>query len=137
MNALKGQKGFSEAVKLEVVSGIKDGKYSIPEAMRRYGIRGSSTIYKWQVKYGTIEPSSKKLRSAPMSDTQENKEQGMSALEAAAAMKKDNRKLFIENALFRAQIELLEEEHGVEGLKKRIPSAKLEEYERNRIFLKF
>ena len=50
MNVLTGQKGFSEAVKLEVVSGIKDGKHSISEAMRRYGIRGNSTIYKWQVK---------------------------------------------------------------------------------------
>ena len=135
MNVLTGQKGFSEAVKLEVVSGIKDGKHSISEAMRRYGIRGNSTIYKWQVKYGTVVPDSKKFRSARMSDTQEDKELGMSAAEALA-MKKEIRRMFIENALFRAHIELLEEEHGVEGLKKRIPSAKLEEYERNRIFLK-
>jgi len=136
MSVLNIRKGFSEAVKLEVVSGIKEGKYSISEAMRRYGIGGSSTIYKWQVKYGTVVAHSNKSRSAPMSDQQDNKELGMSAAEVTA-MKKDMRRMLIENALFRAQIELLEEEHGVEGLKKRIPSAKLEEYERNRIFLKF
>ena len=135
MSVLKSRKGFSEAVKLEVVSGIKEGQYSISEAMRRYGIGGSSTIYKWQVKYGTVVPHSKKSRSAAMSESPENKELGMSVVEAAA-MKKEMRKMFVENALFRAQIELLEEEHGAEGLKKRIPSDKLEEYERNRIFLK-
>ena len=70
-----------------------------------------------------------------MSESPDNKELGMSVVEAAA-MKKEMRKMFVENALFRAQIELLEEEHGAEGLKKRIPSDKLEEYERNRIFLK-
>lgn len=135
MSVLKSRKGFSEAVKLEVVSGIKEGQYSISEAMRRYGIGGSSTIYKWQVKYGTVVPHSKKSRSAAMSESPDNKELGMSVVEAAA-MKKEMRKMFVENALFRAQIELLEEEHGAEGLKKRIPSDKLEEYERNRIFLK-
>ena len=35
MSVLKSRKGFSEAVKLEVVSGIKEGQYSISEAMRR------------------------------------------------------------------------------------------------------
>jgi transposase-like protein len=135
MSGLKGQKWFSEAVKLEVVSGIKEGKYTTEEAMRRYGIGGNSTIYKWQVKYGTVVAHRKKLRSPGMSDPKDDKEAIMTA-EEAAAMKKEIRKLFIENTLFRAHVELMEEEHGVEGLKKRIPSAKLEEYERNRIFLK-
>lgn len=52
-----------------------------------------------------------------MSDPTDDKDVGMTAAEAAA-MKKDNRRMLIENALFRAHIEILEEEHGVERLKK-------------------
>ena len=44
---------YSEAFKLQIVSEIESGKFkSIFEAMKRYDIRGTSTIQRWIEKYG-------------------------------------------------------------------------------------
>ena len=44
---------YSEAFKLQIVSELESGKFkSIFEAMKRYDIRGTSTIQRWIEKYG-------------------------------------------------------------------------------------
>ena len=44
---------YSEAFKLEVVSAIESGEVEgIPQAMKRFGITGATTVKRWLSKYG-------------------------------------------------------------------------------------
>ena len=42
---------YSEAFKLQVVSDINQGLYSVLGAMRKYNIGGKMTVYNWLAKY--------------------------------------------------------------------------------------
>lgn len=53
---------YSEAFKLEVLQQIDQGDVSIEEARRKYGIRGSTTIQKWALKYGKFGVIPKRIR---------------------------------------------------------------------------
>lgn len=45
---------FSESLKIHVVTEIEAGRISKPEANRKYGISGHSTVQRWLRKYGTV-----------------------------------------------------------------------------------
>jgi len=44
---------YSEAFKIDVVSALESGKVDgIPQAMKRFGITGATTVKSWLLKYG-------------------------------------------------------------------------------------
>lgn len=46
------QRDYSLAFKLSVVEQVEKGEMSYPEAQRRFGIQGASTVLKWLRKHG-------------------------------------------------------------------------------------
>jgi transposase-like protein len=46
------QRDYSLAFKLSVVERVEKGEMSYPEAQRRFGIQGASTVLKWLRKHG-------------------------------------------------------------------------------------
>ena len=49
---------YSTSIKLKVIKEIEEGKYSVPEAEKVYGIN-NTTIYSWIKKYGKREAKNK------------------------------------------------------------------------------
>jgi transposase len=54
------QKDYSLAFKLQVVSEVEKGEISQKQALKKYGIQGSSTITVWLRKHGVLDWGSNK-----------------------------------------------------------------------------
>ena len=49
------QKDYPLSLKLQIVQSIEQGKLSITQAQRQYGIQARSTIVTWLLKYGNFD----------------------------------------------------------------------------------
>ena len=108
---------YSEAFKMQIVEGIRQGKFAtISQARKAYGICGKTTIQKWIKKYGREELLPKRVRVETMTEIDELKEakKRIRDLEKALA---DSR---MDYCLERAFLEIACEEMGTsrEELKK-------------------
>lgn len=112
---------YSEAFKAQVVREIETGKLaSCNEAALRYGIRGSTTVYKWVRKYGRNHLVGKVVRVETADDRDELKRlrQRVRELEAVVADQS------LELAVERTYVKLACREAGiqdVEAFKKKAP----------------
>lgn len=64
---------YSKAFKLQVVSEIEKGKYSIWEAKRIYGIKGAATIQNWLKKFSKLDVLPKRIKVEHPNETEELK----------------------------------------------------------------
>jgi len=60
VNARRTQKDYSLAFKLRVVAEVEKGEISQKQALKKYGIQGSSTITVWLRKHGMLDWGSNK-----------------------------------------------------------------------------
>lgn len=49
------QKDYTTSFKLQVVTEVEQGKISVSEAKRKYGIQGDATVTKWLRKFGNFD----------------------------------------------------------------------------------
>ena len=115
---------YSTSIKLKVVKEVEEGKYSVPEAEKVYGIT-NATIYRWIKEYGKDDITGKVVHV-----------QTKDELDKIKKLEKDNQKL--EKALARAHlklftmenlIEVVEEEYKID-LKKNFGSELSDDVER-------
>lgn len=103
---------YSEELKLEVIKLVLEKKLTKAEAMRRYSIKGHSTICKWIKKYGYLLDNSNN-KGAIMSNTkQELKEYKAKIKELEQQLKKKESELEdkdLEARLYKRMIMLAEE----------------------------
>ena len=109
---------YSEALKQQVVEEISQGKVTVEEAKRRYGIPSHKTINRWRKARGKMEVVTKLVRVVMKSEKDRIRE-----LEEALADEK------LKNRLYNYQLDYLMEEHG-EEFKKKLNSEQLKELER-------
>lgn len=64
------QKDYSYSFKLQIVKEIEQGKISITEAQRRYGIQSYSTVLDWLRKYGNFDWENKTPANMPKTPEQ-------------------------------------------------------------------
>ena len=103
---------YSEAFKLEVVSSIDSGEVEgIPQAMKRFGITGSTTVKNWLTKYGE-NPIPKVVRVEKPNEKRRIEE-----------FRKENERLkkaladsHMDAVLYRSWFEVACEEFGVEDI---------------------
>ena len=66
---------YSEALKLQIVEEIAQGKFAtISQAQKAYGIRGKTTVSQWVKKYGREDLLPKRVRVETMNEIDELKE---------------------------------------------------------------
>jgi transposase len=51
----RSQRDYGMAFKLAVISQVEKGEMSYPEAQKRYGIQGKSTVLVWLRKHGSLD----------------------------------------------------------------------------------
>lgn len=99
---------YSEVFKRKVVSDINQGLYTIQEAMRKYGIGGKTTVYKWVAKYKetkTIVP-----RGVNMSKKQKNNKSLNAEMNSRIRyLEQAVSDLTIENKILKTTIEVADE----------------------------
>ena len=49
------QKDYTMSLKLQIVQQIEQGKTTVTEAQKRYGVQSRSTVVKWLRKYGNFD----------------------------------------------------------------------------------
>lgn len=105
---------YSEAFKQKVVKEIENGKYTITQAQIVYGIGGNTTIQQWIKKLGKNKLLGKRVRIEMKSELDKIKqlEQEKKELERAVA------NLTLKNLALESQIEILEQESGIDSKKK-------------------
>ena len=104
---------YSEAFKLEVVSSIDSGEVEgIPQAMKRFGITGSTTVKNWLTKYGENHLIPKVVRVEKPNEKRRIEE-----------LRKENERLekaladsHMDAVLYRSWFEVACEEFGVEDI---------------------
>lgn len=88
------RKKYSEALKQEVISQVKNGLMSKEEAKRHYNISGKSAVLNWLRNYEKYGVCSLALRSYSMSSKQTDKlENSVSAQQQAQRIKELERQL--------------------------------------------
>lgn len=102
---------YSYAYKLEVIESIENGKLSQNQASKIYGVH-RKTISGWLQKYGNFD---KKLKEMG----------GKSPKQNVADLRAKLRVSEGENAVLKAVMSIIEEEYGVEVLKKYLPESLL------------
>lgn len=115
---------YSTSVKLKVIKEIEEGKYSVPEAEKVYGIP-NQTIYDWIKKFGKNDIIGKvvHVRTKDELDRVKKLEQDNERLEKALA--RAHLKIFTMENL----IEVVEQEYNIE-LKKSFGSGRLTDVEK-------
>ena len=101
---------YSSAFKQKVIKEIEEGKWSLNEARRIYGIGGGSTIHSWIRKLGKNELIGKVVRIEMKNETDNRKEleKKVKALESALASER------IKTIALESLLEVAEEEYGVD-----------------------
>lgn len=94
-------KQYSLAVKQHVVTEIETGRLSVAEARRRFGIRGSETVYRWLRAFG------KQTRTATKVYVQMKHEQDPLDEKKAEIRKLKAEKQALESALAQKELKLL------------------------------
>jgi len=105
---------YSQAFKQKVVKEIENGKYSITQARLVYSIGGSMTIQKWIKKIGKNELLGKRVRIEMRTELDKIKQ----LQEEKKELEKAVSKLTLKNLALETQIEILEEESGIDSKKK-------------------
>jgi transposase len=101
--------GFSWGLKIGIIEEIENGQISINQASIKYGI-GRSTIQKWITKFGNLD---RKLREMG----------GRSPKQEIQELKKKIQRLETEKDILESAIEIIEDEYGVDVLKKFLPES--------------
>lgn len=104
---------YSEAFKLEVVSSIESGEMEgIPQAMKRFGITGATTVKSWLFKYGKNHLIPKVVRVEKPNEKR-----------CIEELRKENERLkkaladsHMDAVLYRSWFEVACEEFGVEDI---------------------
>ena len=109
---------YSYAFKLEIIEVIENGKLSMNQASKVYGVH-HSTIGEWMKKYGNFD---KKLRGMGGKSPR----QEINELRAKLRVSKG------ENDVLKAVMSILEEEYGEEMLKKYLPESLLKSIPRGK-----
>jgi transposase-like protein len=105
---------YSQAFKQKVLKEIENGKYSISQARMVYDIRGKMTIQKWIKKIGKNELLGKRVRIEMRTELDKIKQ----LQEEKKELEKAVSKLTLKNLALETQIEILEEESGIDSKKK-------------------
>jgi transposase-like protein len=105
---------YSQAFKQKVVKEIENGKYCISQARMVYDIRGKMTIQKWIKKIGKNELLGKRVRIEMRTELDKIKQ----LQEEKRELEKAVSKLTLKNLALETQIEILEEESGIDSKKK-------------------
>jgi transposase-like protein len=113
---------YGESLKVKIVEEIESGVLTIPEARRRYGITGGSTLRDWLKRYGSGEES-RIVRVVMKSEEDRIKE-----LEKALSDEKLGNMLLTE--------QLRSYQRRVPDLKKKLNSKELKQFEENERKLK-
>ena len=104
---------YSEAFKLTVVSELESGKLkSIGEAMRRYGIKGSTTVQSWLRKYGKTEQLPRVVRV----ETPEEKDRLMALERENGRLKNALAETHMKALMYESWLEIACREFGVTDL---------------------
>jgi len=115
---------YSEAFKAQVVSDVEDGKLSISEVRRKYGITGNATVQGWLKKYGKGALLPRRVRIEKMNEVDRIKalERQIEGLQKALAETQ------LENVCLKSMIDIHDEQHG-SNLKKNPGYRALTEFE--------
>ena len=101
---------YSEAFKLTVVSEVESGKLvSIGEAMRRYGITGTTTVQNWLRKYGKTEHLPRVIRV----ETPEDKDRLRALQQENDRLKRTLAETHMKAVLYESWFEIACREFGV------------------------
>ena len=109
---------YSHAFRQKVVKEIENGKYSITQAKTVYGIGGNTTIQKWIRKMGKNELLGKRVRIEMRTELDKIKQLQQEKRELEKAVSK----LTLKNLALETQIEILEQESGLNS-KKKLPGS--------------
>ena len=118
------QKDYSMSFKMSVVREYEEGKVSLGELSRKYGIQGSHTIRQWINKFGTFDWQNLSLQPMSKSKDQELLElrEKVKVLERKnARLEKQLEEKDIKAGFFDLMIDIAEEEYGVQIRKKCSP----------------
>ena len=118
------QKDYSMSFKMSVVREYEEGKVSLGELSRKYGIQGSHTIRQWINKFGTFDWQNLSLQPMSKSKDQELLElrEKVKVLERKnARLEKELEEKDIKAGFFDLMIDIAEEEYGVQIRKKCSP----------------
>ncbi|MCQ2292091.1 MAG: transposase [Bacteroidales bacterium] len=118
------QKEYSMSFKMSVVREYEEGKVSLGELSRKYGIQGSHTIRQWINKFGTFDWQNLSLQPMSKSKDQELLElrEKVKVLERKnARLEKELEEKDIKAGFFDLMIDIAEEEYGVQIRKKCSP----------------
>ena len=116
-NRVKVIRRYSEALKHNVVEEVESCRLTVREAQESYDIPSGRTISRWVRQYGKAVLPTRIVRVIMKDEAQR-----MEALE------KLNSSLQVENAMMRAQYEIMIEQRG-EEIKKKLSTKRLKEFE--------
>lgn len=80
----RGQRDYSLAFKLQVVSEIEKGELNYDQADRKYGIKGNCTVSNWVKKYSILD-----WKELPVLTNKKTPEQRIRELEALLAKERE------------------------------------------------
>ena len=101
---------YSEAFKLKVVEEIEQGKYSISDSMRVYGVNGGQTISNWIKKYRKGKEINKIVRIEMRGEKDRIKELEKEKRELEKALAKTQLRALAMEAL----VDIGKEEYGID-----------------------
>ena len=107
---------FTEAFKRHVVGEVESWRISQPEASRRYGILGHSTILKWCRKYGKL-PSYRGMRKGLRSMDEKEKEL-LRVQNENKALRQELEDARLKNVALETMVDVAERELGIPIRKK-------------------
>ena len=105
------QRDYSLGFKLSLISRVEAGEFTYKEALKQYGIQGTSTVLVWLRKYGT-QDWNKPKRHLYLSKMKETPAQKIKRLERELADEK------LKNRLLNRMIDISDEQEGTSIRKK-------------------
>lgn len=132
-SARDGRKRYAESFKISVVEELSSGKYSQAEVQRRHGISSSGTISAWVRKYGKIgqvqlSNNSRSRGSMTKKQSIPNQNEQDMATEIKR-LKKELREIQVKNLVHETMLEIIDEDYGLDKIKKKLNIEQLSDYE--------
>ena len=122
--AKRTQKDYSLSFKLQVVKEVEQGFLTVTSATTKYGIQSTSTIRNWIKKYGTFDRTmyvERFMDKTPQQKIFELEQENRKLKREKAVLKRQVDLQEQKAIMFDAIIEVVQEDHNVDLLKKVSP----------------